>query len=41
MTQSEEKRDPPPSDENLARQLKAADMCMEKYKEALRALAKH
>lgn len=44
MTQDNEKREPspPPSseEEDLARQLKAARSGMEKYKEALRELAK-
>ena len=43
MVQSDEKRDSqrPPDDENMTRQLDAARMAMEKYKEALRELAKH
>jgi hypothetical protein len=43
MTQKDEKRDrpPPPTDDDMARQLEAARIGMEKYKEALRELAKH
>jgi len=43
MTQSEEKRPqpPPPSDEDLERQLEAARIIMEKYEGVLRKLAKH
>ncbi|MEW9615790.1 hypothetical protein AB3G45_18425 [Shinella sp. S4-D37] len=43
MAQSDEQRDSqrPPDDENTARQLDAARIAMEKYKEALRELAKH
>ncbi|WP_439616997.1 hypothetical protein [Shinella sp.] len=43
MTQKDEKRDrpPPPTDDDIARQLEAARIGTEKYKEALRELAKH
>ena len=43
MTQKDEKRDspPPPTDDDMARQLEAARIGVEKYKEALRELAKH
>jgi hypothetical protein len=43
MVQSDEKRDSqrPPDDENMTRQLDAARIVMEKYKAALRELAKH
>jgi hypothetical protein len=43
MTQKDDKRDSPPptSHEDMERQLDAARIAMEKYKEALRELAKH
>jgi hypothetical protein len=42
VTQKDEKRDPPPpaADGDVERQLAAARFFMEKYKEALRELAK-
>jgi hypothetical protein len=41
MTQKDEKRDePPPCDEDTVRQLQAARLGAQKYKEALRELAK-